>query len=114
MLIGNLTRDPEMATTSNGSKVCHFTVASNRNWVTDSGEKKEETEFSRVIAWQKLAELCGQLLFKGAKVYIEGRLRTSTWQGLDGTEKSGTEVVADDMILLTPKDTKPEEEEVTA
>lgn len=111
MLIGNLTRDPEMVTTANGSKVAHFTVATNRNWTTDSGEKKEETEFSRVVAWQKLAELCQMLLVKGSKVYIEGRLRTSTWQGQDGTEKSGTEVVADDMILLTPKER--EEQSVT-
>ena len=99
-LIGNLTRDPEVTTTSNNSKVCRFTVATNRSWTTEGGEKKEETEFSRIIAWQKLAELCENLLIKGSKVYIEGRLKTSKFTGQDGVERVSTEIVADDMILL--------------
>lgn len=104
LLIGNLTADPEVTTTTTGAKVCHFVVATNRSWTTEGGEKKEETEFSRIVAWQKLAELCETLLFKGAKVYIEGRLSTKKYTGKDGVERVSTEIVADDMILLTPKE----------
>lgn len=99
-LIGNLTRDPELRYTPTGAAVCTIGVATNRSWVTDSGEKKEETEFHRVVAWNKLAELCSQLLSKGRKVYVEGRLRTSTWQTADGGQRSSTEIVIEDMIVL--------------
>ncbi len=100
-LIGNLTRDPELRYTPSGVAVCTIGVATNRNWVTDTGEKKEDTEFHRVIAWNKLAELCNQLLTKGAKVYFHGRLSTRSWTAQDGTQKSTTEVIADDMIILS-------------
>lgn len=99
-LIGNLTRDPELRYTPTGAAVCTIGVATNRYWTTESGEKKEETEFHRVVAWNKLAELCSQLLTKGRKVYVEGRLRTNTWIAQDGTQRTSTEVVIDDMILL--------------
>lgn len=99
-LIGNLTRDPELRYTPTGAAVCTIGLATNRTWVTDSGEKKEETEFHRVVAWNKLAELCSQLLSKGRKVYVEGRLRTSNWQTQDGTQRTSTEIVIEDMIVL--------------
>lgn len=99
-LIGNLTRDPELRYTPTGAAVCTIGVATNRTWVTDSGEKKEETEFHRVVAWNKLAELCSQLLAKGRKVYVEGRLRTSAWQAADGSQRTTTEIVIEDMIVL--------------
>jgi len=99
-LIGNLTRDPELRYTPTGAAVCTIGLATNRYWTTESGEKKEETEFHRVVAWNKLAELCSQLLTKGRKVYIEGRLRTNSWQTPDGGQRSATEVIIDDMILL--------------
>src|SRR3989344_5336493 len=99
-LIGNLTRDPELRYTPTGAAVCTIGLATNRSWTTDSGERKEETEFHRVIAWNKLAELCSQLLAKGRKVYVEGRLRTTSWQTQDGTQRTSTEIVIDDMILL--------------
>jgi single-strand DNA-binding protein len=99
-LIGNLTRDPELRYTPTGAAVCTIGLATNRYWTTESGEKKEETEFHRVVAWNKLAELCSQLLTKGRKVYVEGRLRTNSWTAQDGTQKTTTEVVIDDMILL--------------
>ncbi|HLD24315.1 MAG TPA: single-stranded DNA-binding protein [Patescibacteria group bacterium] len=102
-LIGNLTRDPELRYTPTGAAVCTIGLATNRSWVTDSGEKKEETEFHRVVAWNKLAELCSQLLAKGRKVYVEGRLRTSAWQAQDGTQRTTTEIVIEDMILLDSK-----------
>lgn len=102
-LIGNLTRDPELRYTPNGSAVCSFGMATNRSWTTDSGEKKEEVDFHNIVAWRKLAELCSQFLVKGRKVYVEGRLSTRTWTGQDGQQRSKTEVVIDDMILLDSK-----------
>jgi single-strand DNA-binding protein len=102
-LIGNLTRDPELKFTPSGSAVCTFTVATNRGWTTDTGEKKEEADFTRVVAWNKLAEICGQLLKKGRKVYVEGRLSNRSYQDKDGQTKYITEVVIVDMILLDSK-----------
>lgn len=99
-LIGNLTRDPELRYTPSGTAVCTFGLATNRAWTTETGEKKEETEFHRIVAWSKLAELCGQFLTKGRKIYVEGRLSTRTWQGQDGAQRNTTEIVIDDMILL--------------
>ena len=101
-LIGNLTRDPELRYTPQGTAVCTIGLATNRYWTTDSGEKHEETEFHRIVAWNKLAELCSQFLVKGRKIYVEGRLSPE----LDRTRrsaKSTTEVVIDDMILLDSK-----------
>lgn len=100
MLIGNLTRDPELRYTPTGAAVCTIGLATNRYWTTESGEKKEEVEFHRVVAWNKLAELCSQLLVKGRKIYVEGRLRTNSWKATDGTQRSTTEVVIEDMIIL--------------
>jgi single-strand DNA-binding protein len=99
-LIGNLTRDPELRYTPNGTAVCSFGLATNRSWTTDSGEKREEVEFHRIVAWNKLAELCSQFLVKGRKVYVEGRLSTRSWTAPDGAQRSATEIVIDDMILL--------------
>lgn len=104
MLIGNLTRDPEMRFTPQGNGVASFVVATNREWVTQ-GEKKQSVDFHNVVAWNKLAEICGQLLKKGTKVFVEGRLQTRDWVGEDGVKRYKTEVVIDDMIILTPKRT---------
>jgi single-strand DNA-binding protein len=103
MLIGNLTRDPEMRYTPQGAAVCTFGVATNRNWTTDTGEKKEDVEFHNIVAWNKLAEICSQLLKKGRKVFVEGRLSTRSWQGQDGAQKQRTEVVITDMVILDRK-----------
>lgn len=102
-LIGNLTRDPELRYTPSGTAVCSFGLATNRSWNTDAGEKHEETEFHRIVSWNKLAELCSQFLVKGRKVYVEGRLQTRNWTGQDGQQRSTTEIVIDDMILLDNK-----------
>lgn len=102
-LIGNLTRDPELRYTPNGKAVCSFGIATNRYWTTESGEKREEADFHNIVAWGKLAELCSQFLLKGRKVYVEGRLQTRSWTGQDGQQKSRTEIVIDDMILLDSK-----------
>ena len=99
-LIGNLTRDPELRYTPQGTAVCTFGVATNRQWTTEGGEKKEDVEFHRVVAWNKLAEICSQLLTKGRKVYVEGRLQTRSWTGQDGNQRTSTEIVISDMIIL--------------
>ena len=99
-LIGNLTRDPELRYTPSGTAVCSMGLATNRSWTTETGEKREDTEFHRLVAWNKLAELCSQLLTKGRKTYVEGRLSTRTWTGQDGAQRTTTEIVIDDMILL--------------
>src|SRR3989344_5235213 len=93
-LIGNLTRDPELRYTPSGTAVCSFSIATNRSWTLDSGEKKDETEFHRIVAWNKLAEICSQFLTKGRKVFVEGRLTNRSWTGQDGTQKNVTEIVS--------------------
>lgn len=101
MLIGNLTRDPNLRYTPNGTAVCSFGLATNRSWASaDGGEKQERVEFHNVVSWAKLAEICGQLLHKGDKVYLEGRLQTREWKGDDDQSRRTTEVVIDNMILL--------------
>jgi single-strand DNA-binding protein len=110
-LIGNLTRDPELRYTPAGAAVCTFGLATNRYWTTDSGEKREDVEFHRIVAWNKLAELCAQLLVKGRKVYVEGRLQTRKWTGQDGQERTTTEIVINDMIILDSRGAAPSSEE---
>lgn len=101
MLIGNLTRDPELRYTPKGTAVCSFGLATNRSWMpSDATERREETEFHRIVAWNKLAELCSQLLTKGRKVYIEGRLQTRSWESPEGEKRQSTEIVAEDMVIL--------------
>ena len=102
-LIGNLTRDPELKYTPQGTAVCTFSIATNRQWKTESGENKEDAEFHRIVAWNKLAEICANLLQKGRKVYVEGRLQTRSWQAQDGAQRQTTEVVINDMIILDNK-----------
>jgi single-strand DNA-binding protein len=108
-LIGNLTRDPELRYTPSGTAVCSFSIATNRSWTNDAGEKKDEVEFHRIVAWNKLAELCSQFLVKGRKVFVEGRLQTRSWAAQDGTQKQTTEIVISDMILLDSKRTGEQE-----
>lgn len=104
LLIGNLTRDPNLRYTPNGSAVASFSIATNRSWMpSDGGEKQEKAEFHNIVAWSKLAELCGQLLHKGDKVYVEGRLQTRDWQTKEGQDRQTTEIVIDNMILLTSR-----------
>ena len=99
-LIGNLTRDPELRYTPTGAAVCTIGLATNRSWTTDTGEKKEETEFHRLIAWNKLAELCSQLLSKGRKAYFEGRIAYRKYTDKNGVEQNVAEIVIDDMLIL--------------
>ena len=109
MLIGNLTRDPELRYTPQGTAVCTLGLATNRSWTTESGEKKEDVEFHRLVAWNKLAELCSQLLAKGRKIFAEGRLQTRQWTGQDGVQRQTTEIVIDEMIILDSRRDFPSE-----
>jgi single-strand DNA-binding protein len=102
ILLGNLTRDPELRYTEHSKAVCSFGLATNRNWTTETGKKREEPEYHRVVAWEKLAEFCDKYLRKGRKVYVEGRLQTRSYTAKDGTEKATTEIVVDDLVLLDP------------
>lgn len=99
-LIGNLTRDPELKYTPTGTAVCTFGVATNRYWTTADGQTKEETQYHRIVAWQKLAELCGKLLNKGKKIYVVGRLTYRTFTGKDNVQRTITEIVLDDFIIF--------------
>lgn len=101
LLIGNLTRDPELRYTPQGTAVCTFGLATNRTWTpADGGEPQEATEFHRLVAWAKLAEICSQILYKGRRVFIEGRLQTREWTDQEGKQRNVTEVVVDNMIAL--------------
>lgn len=99
-LIGNLTRDPELKYTPQGSAVCTFGLATNREWTDSSGQKQEGAEFHRIVAWGKLGEICSQLLQKGRKVFVEGRLQTRQWKTQDGSDKQVTEIVIEEMMAL--------------
>jgi len=103
ILIGNLTRDPELRYTPGGMAVVSFGMATNRVWVTKQGEKKEDAQFHRIVAWNKLAELCSQLLKKGRRVYVEGRIQYREFNDSTGNKKQITEITIDDMILLDNK-----------
>ena len=100
MIIGNLTRDPEIRTTTNGQTVASFSVATNFIWKDQAGQQQKRTEFHNVVVWRRLAEICGQYLKKGSKAYFEGRLQTSDWVGQDGVKRYKTDIVADNMIML--------------
>lgn len=103
MIIGNVTRDPELKNTPSGQSVVSFGVATNLVWTDQGGQQQKKTEFHNIIAWRKLAEVCAKYLKKGSKVYIEGRLQTTDWAGQDGVKRYRTEIVAENMIMLDNK-----------
>lgn len=101
MIIGRLTRDPELRTTPAGASVCQLGLATNYVYTNQqTGQKVEQVEYHNVVVWRKLAEIANQYLKKGQRVYIEGRLATRSWDAQDGTKRSKTEIVADNMIML--------------
>jgi single-strand DNA-binding protein len=100
VLVGNLTRDPELKYTPAGTAVCTFGVATNRSWTTADGQTKDDVQYHRIVAWQKLAELCSKLLTKGRKVYLEGRLTYRTFTGKDNVQRTVAEIVLDDFIVF--------------
>jgi len=104
MLIGNLGKDPELRFTSSGVPVATFTIATNESWKDQEGNLQERTEWHNIVAWRKLAEICGEWLKKGKKVYIEGRIQTRSYDDKNtGAKKYITEIVADSMIMLDGK-----------
>ena len=105
MITGRLGAEPEMRFTPQGTPVTTFRVASGRSWKNAGGATQEATEWFRVVAWNKLAEVCNEYLSKGSRVYVEGRLQTRTWTGDDGQERFTTEVVASDLIMLDSRKT---------
>jgi len=113
ILIGNLTRDAELKETTNGQPIATFGIATNRAWVTRDGDKNSSSEFHEVVAWGKLAEICSQYLSKGKLVYIEGYLKTRSWDTPEGVKKFRTEVVANDMIMLEKRGDSGETEMVS-
>jgi single-strand DNA-binding protein len=100
ILLGNLTRNPEMKQSEGKKPICIFGLATNRNWTDERGEKHEEPEYHRIIAWDKWAETCHQFLRKGRKVFVEGRLQTRPYTSQDGIEKYATEVVLERLVFV--------------
>ncbi len=100
ILIGNLGRDPEVRYTPNGAAVCNVSVATTRNWKSKEGDRQEETEWHRVVFYDRLAEIAGEYLRKGRPVYVEGRLKTRKWQDKDGKDNYTTEIIAEQMQML--------------
>ena len=107
ILIGNLGADPELRYTPNGIMVATFSVATSERWKGQDGKAQESTEWHRVVAWGKLAEICNQYLHKGSRVYIEGKLQTKKWQDQNGVERFITEVIARDMKMLDSRNAAP-------
>tara|TARA_B100000700_G_scaffold280823_1_gene331004 strand:+ start:581 stop:1018 length:438 start_codon:yes stop_codon:yes gene_type:complete len=99
-ILGRLTRDPEVRSTPNGKSVASFAVATGRIWTDQNGTKQERTEFHNCVLWGKLADIAGQYLNKGRRVYIEGRIETRSWDGQDGVKRYRTEIVAENLIML--------------
>lgn len=104
MIIGNIGRDPELRYTPSGKPVTSFSLASSRSWIAPDGERREETEWFNVVAWGNLAEICNQKLAKSQQVYVEGRLQTRSWDDDRGQRHFRTEIVANEMIILGPRD----------
>jgi single-strand DNA-binding protein len=104
LLIGNLGQDPELKYMPTGDAVCNFTIATTESWKDRDGNQKERTEWHRIVAYRRLAEICGEYLKKGKLVYIEGKIQTRSWEDKDGVKKYVTEIVADQMKMLGRRD----------
>ena len=104
ILIGNLGRDPEVRYTPSGVAVANFTIATSENWTNKEGQKETRTEWHRIVAFGKLAEICGEYLSKGRQVYIEGRIQTRDWEDKEGIKRYTTEIVANQMLMLGGRD----------
>ena len=110
LIIGNLGREPEMRYTPSGRPVTSFSVATTRSWTSGDGDRREETEWFNVVAWGNLAEICKQYLHKGQPVYVEGRLQTRGWDDPEGKKHFRTELVANEVIMLSERRGEPSEE----
>jgi single-strand DNA-binding protein len=103
ILVGNLGRDPELRTTPNGQSVVNFTLATSETWTDKSGERVERTEWHRIVAWGRTAEMCNQYLSKGRTVYVEGRIQTREWEDKDGNKRYTTEINANTVNFIGPR-----------
>ena len=103
-IIGNLGRDPEMRFTQDGTPVTNFSVAVNDSWQGRDGEQRERTEWFRIVAWRRLAEITNEYLRQGSRVYVEGRLETREWQDREGNDRITTELIARDLLMLGGRD----------
>lgn len=113
MLIGNVGSDPEMRFTPNGNPVTSFSLAVNHGFTTKEGERRQETEWFTVVSWNRLAETCNQFLSKGRRAYVEGRLRTRSWEGQDGQRRHRNEVIANQVLFLDRQPAAPLPEDTT-
>jgi single-strand DNA-binding protein len=100
ILVGNLGGDPEIRYTPNGTAVANFRIATTERFSNKNGEKESRTEWHRIVAWGRLAEICNEYLKKGKQVYVEGRIQTRQWEDKDGNKRSSTEIVANNMVML--------------
>ena len=108
--MGNMVADPEVKTTTTGQSMAKFKIATNRDWKNSDGERHQATDYHKIVAWRKLAEICGQHLQKGAGVYLEGRLMNRNFKDKEGIDRNVTEIVADSVNFLTFKKDKEREE----
>jgi single-strand DNA-binding protein len=107
ILIGNLGRDPELRYTNSGQPVANFTMATTENWTNRSGEREQRTEWHRIVAWGRLAEICGEHLSKGKQVYVEGRLQTREWEDREGNKRRTTEITAQQILMMGRRGDEP-------
>lgn len=108
-ILGRVTRDPEVRSTTSGQSVCTLSVATNRSWTDSAGTKQEKSEFHNFVLWGKLADIAGQYVTKGRRIYLEGRIETRDWTDQAGVKKYRTEIVAENMIMLDgPRGTSPQ------
>ena len=108
ILIGNLGRDPELRYTANGQPVANFTLATTESWTNRNGEREQRTEWHRIVAWARLAEICGEHLVKGKQVYVEGRIQTREWEDKEGNKRKTTEINAQQVLMLGRRGEGPE------
>lgn len=113
MIIGNVGRDPEMRYTPSGKPVTSFSIATSRFYSTPEGERKQETEWFNIVTWNRLAETCNQFLTKGRQAYVEGSLRTRTWEGRDGQKRTSVEIIANRVLFLDKQTTAALPEEIS-
>lgn len=102
VILGRLTKDPELRNTASGQSVTSFSIATNRRWTGKDGQQQEDVEFHNIVAWGKLAEICAQILYKGRQALVSGRLQTRSWEGQDGIKRFTTEIVADQVSAIGP------------
>jgi single-strand DNA-binding protein len=103
ILVGNLGADPEVRYTQSGTAIANFRVATTETWKKPDGSKEEKTEWHKVVAWNRLGEICGEFLSKGSRVYIEGKIETRKWQDKEGNDRYSTEIVAREMKMLSAR-----------